>query len=158
MRAQRSKGEGAKLQQPTAACNIPRLQCVMAARSAKTLPSDPEYLLSLMSQIGEDSESDDDFDGWLNDHRERNNETGSAPPCRRSMSLESPDAAHECSSLTHSPMQLSTLSPTASPTRATLLGSATPPTGNDTQNNLFLVLLHSLLKLESFLTLKAWCL
>ena len=53
----------------------------MAARSAKTIPSDPEYLLSLMSQIGEDSESDDDFDGWLDDdHRERDDETGSAPP------------------------------------------------------------------------------
>ena len=80
MRAQRSVGEGTKLRQPMAACNIPRLQCVMAARSNKALPSDPEYLLSLMSQIGEDSESDDDFDGWLNDdHRERDDETGSAP-------------------------------------------------------------------------------
>ena len=103
MRVQRSVGEGAKLRQPTAACDIPRLQCVMAARSVKTLPSDPEYLLSLMSQIGEDSESDDDFDWWLNDdHRERDDETGSAPPCRRSMSLVS----GHCS-----PMQLSTLSP-----------------------------------------------
>ena len=56
----------------------------MAARSAKTLPSDPEYLLSLMSQIGDDSESDDEFDGWLDDdHRERDYETGPAPPCRR---------------------------------------------------------------------------
>ena len=106
-------------------------------------PSDPEYLLlSLMSQIGEDSESDDDFDGWLDDdHRERDDETGSAPPpCRRSMSLESLDIAHECSSLTYSPMQLSTLSPTASPTNTTLLGSPTrttllesptSPTGDD---------------------------
>ena len=68
MRAQRSVGEGAILRQPTAACDIPRLQCVMAARSAKTLPSDPEYLLSLMFQIGEDSESDDD-------HCERDDET-----------------------------------------------------------------------------------
>ena len=60
------------------------LQCVMAARSAKTLPSDPEYLLSLMSQIGDDSESDDKFDGWLDDdHRERDDETGPALPCRR---------------------------------------------------------------------------
>ena len=80
MRAQRSVGEGAKLRQPTAARDIPRLQCVMAARSAKTLPSDPEYLLSLMFQIGEDSECDDDFDGWLDDdHRKRDDETGSAP-------------------------------------------------------------------------------
>ena len=57
------------------------LQCVMAARSAKTLPSDPEYLLSLMSQIGEDSESDDEyeFDGWLDDHREQDDETIPAP-------------------------------------------------------------------------------
>ena len=52
----------------------------MAARSAKTVPSDPEYLLSLMFQIGENSENDDDFDGWLDDdHRERYDETGSAP-------------------------------------------------------------------------------
>ena len=49
----------------------------MAARSAKTLPSDPEYLLSLMFQIGE---NDDDFDGRLDDDlRERDDETGSAP-------------------------------------------------------------------------------
>ena len=139
MRVQRSVVEGAKLRQPTASCDIPRLKCVMAAR---TLPSDPEYLLSLMSQIGGDSESNDDFDGSLDDdHRERDDETGSTPLCRRSMSLESLDAAHECSSLTHSPMQLSTLSPTASPTRATLLRSPTHttllespthPTGNDT--------------------------
>ena len=81
MRAQRSVGEGAKLRQPTAAYDIPRVQCVMAARSAKTIPSDPEYLLSLMSQIGEDSESDDDFDGWLDDdHREHGDETGFGPP------------------------------------------------------------------------------
>ena len=52
----------------------------MAARSAKTLPSDPEYLLSLMSKIAEDSESDDEFDGWLDDdHCERDDETGPAP-------------------------------------------------------------------------------
>ena len=44
----------------------------MAARSTKTLPSEPDYLLSLMFQIGEDSESDDD-------HCERDDETGSAP-------------------------------------------------------------------------------
>ena len=56
------------------------LQCVVAVRSAKTLPSDPEYLLSLMSQIGKDSESDDEFDGWLDDdHSERDDETGPAP-------------------------------------------------------------------------------
>ena len=57
----------------------------MAARSAKTLPSDQEYLLSLMSQIGDDSESDDELDGWHDDdHRERDDETGPAPPpCRR---------------------------------------------------------------------------
>ena len=84
MRAQRSVGGGAKLQQSTAACDsrgYVELQCVMAARSTKTLPSDPEYLLSLMSQIGEDSESDDEyeFDGWLDDHRERDDETGPAP-------------------------------------------------------------------------------
>ena len=81
MHAQRSVGEGAKLRQPTATCDIPRLQCVMAARSAKILQSDPEYILSLMSQIGEDSESDDDFDRWLDDdYRKRDDETGSAPP------------------------------------------------------------------------------
>ena len=96
MHAQRSVGEGAKLRQPTAACDIPRLQCVMAARSAKTLPSDPEYLLSLMSQIGEDSEGDDDFDGWLDDHREHDDKT---PPCRRSMSLEALDSTHPCNSV-----------------------------------------------------------
>ena len=55
----------------------------MAAKSAKTLPSDPEYLLSLMSQIGDDSESDDELDGWLDDdHRERDDETAPSP-CRR---------------------------------------------------------------------------
>ena len=54
----------------------------------------------LMSKIGEDSESDDDFDGWLNDdHRERDDETS-----RHSMSLVS----GHCS-----PMQLNTLSPLA---------------------------------------------
>ena len=80
MRAQRSVGEGAILRQPTAGCHIPRLQCVTAARSAKTLPSDPEYLLSLVFQIGENSKKDDDFDEWLDDdHRERYDETGSAP-------------------------------------------------------------------------------
>ena len=57
---------------------------VMAARSAKTLTSDPEYLPSLMSQIGDDSESNDEFDGWLDDHHhEHDDETGPAPPCRR---------------------------------------------------------------------------
>ena len=90
-------GEGTKLRQPTAARDIPRVQCVMAARSVKTLPSDPEYLLSLMSQIGEDSESDDNFDWWLNeDHRERDDETA---PCRRSILLESLDIAHPCNSV-----------------------------------------------------------
>ena len=99
-------GEGAKLRQPTAVCDIPRLQCIMAARSAKTLPSDPEYLLYLMSQIGEDSESDDNFDGWLNDdNHERDDETGSALLCRRSMSLESLDM------LTHATQYSLSISP-----------------------------------------------
>ena len=62
-------------------CGRRRKITTVAARSAKTLPSDPEYLLFLMFQIGEDSKSDDDFDGWLDDdHRERDDETGSAPP------------------------------------------------------------------------------
>ena len=121
MCAQHFVGEGALLRQPMPACDIPRRKCVMAPRGAKTVPSDPEYLLSLMSQIGEDSESDDDFDGWLDDnHRDNETATPHPPPCRHSMLLESLDAAHECSSPTHSPMQLS-LSPTASPTCATLL-------------------------------------
>ena len=64
----------------------------MAARNAKTLPSDPEYLLSLMSQIGDDSESDDEFDGWLDDdHRERDDETGPAPPMQTTPSGPRPD-------------------------------------------------------------------
>ena len=70
----------------------------MAARRARTLPSDPEYLLSIMSQLGEDSESEDEFDGWFeeDDHNESDDETSPAPTRGRSRSLESLSAAHEC--------------------------------------------------------------
>ena len=36
----------------------------MTARRPRTLPSDPDFLLALMSEIGDESESDDEFDGW----------------------------------------------------------------------------------------------
>ena len=37
----------------------------MATDRAHTLPSDPDYLLSLLSELEDESDSDDDFKGWL---------------------------------------------------------------------------------------------
>ena len=37
----------------------------MANIRSHTLSSDPNFLLSLISEIGDESESEDEFDGWL---------------------------------------------------------------------------------------------
>ena len=37
----------------------------MACSRRRTLSSDPDYLLSLMAEVGDESDSEDDFDGWL---------------------------------------------------------------------------------------------
>ena len=36
----------------------------MAGYNSRTLPSDPDFLLALVSDIGDESESDEEFDGW----------------------------------------------------------------------------------------------
>ena len=38
---------------------------IMASGSARRLSSDPEYLLSLMSQLDDESDREEEFDGWL---------------------------------------------------------------------------------------------
>ena len=37
----------------------------MANIRSHTLSSDPNFLLSLISEVGDESESEDEFDGWL---------------------------------------------------------------------------------------------
>ena len=36
---------------------------IMASKGAHALPSNPEYLLSLISEIGDETDSDEEFDG-----------------------------------------------------------------------------------------------
>lgn len=42
----------------------------MASSRASLLPSDPEYLLAIMSEVEDESDSDGDFDGWLSETEE----------------------------------------------------------------------------------------
>ena len=103
------------------------LPAVMATQRACTLPSDPDYLLSLMCEI-EESDSDEEFDGWLDEDDGptivRSERSGSPTPLMHSLSIESLDLACEhplpACSPSHSPMQLSTPtspSPEASPSQ-----------------------------------------
>ena len=68
----------------------------MATRRARMLPSDPEYLLSLMCEI-EESDSEDDFEGWLEDDDDGptivRDCPGSPTPLVRSLSMDSVDLA-----------------------------------------------------------------
>ena len=88
----------------------------MACKRGNTLSSDPNYLLSLMSEIGDESDSDEEFDGWLGEDDgpvvthyggSEECEASSAQIEHRSRSMhslvESPLAEQ---SPTHSPMQL----------------------------------------------------
>ena len=128
------------------------LQRAMAGRM---LSSDPQYLLSVMDELGEESGSEDEFDGWV-EEREASpfddaqlQHTSPAPLRTRSRSLESLDAARERASLeaspTHSPMQLQATEQDshagASPTPSALAEtdvlpaqseSPTPPNHHDT--------------------------
>ena len=116
----------------------------MASFRARTLPSDPEYLLAFMSQLGDESDSEDEFDRWLNEDdgpqvvRERctdNVEDSPASIQQRSVSLNSLDLAYERPlaelSPTHSPMLLSRtsspqqLQPT-SPSHSSLMQLGSP--------------------------------
>ena len=93
----------------------------------------PEYLLGVMSQLGEESDSDDEFDGWVNDDDhaaslERSADVQETSPTLvrcRSHSVKSLDTGHEypaqSRSPSHSPMQLETA------THQLELTSPTPP-------------------------------
>ena len=83
--------------------------------AGRKLSSDPEYLLSVMADLGEESGSDDDFEGWLSDEDERAvgdaqlQQTSPAPSRTLTGSLECRDTPNEYVagdiSPTHSPMQ-----------------------------------------------------
>ena len=85
----------------------------MACKRRNTLSSDPNYLLSLMSEIGDESDSDEEFDGWLGEDdgpvvtyygSSDECEASSAQIEHRSHSLDL--AVESPQSPTHSPMQL----------------------------------------------------
>ena len=47
------------------------LDTTIVNMAGRRLPSDPEYLLTVMAQLGEESGSEDEFDGWLGDDDDR---------------------------------------------------------------------------------------
>ena len=86
----------------------------MAARRSRTLPSDPDFLLSLMSELGDESESEDEFDGWLgpDDGPLVLRGSSASPHLRHSPSLESLDLATVAAPhATESPLPLLESSP-----------------------------------------------
>ena len=107
----------------------------------RTLSSDPNVLLSLMDDIDE-SESEDEFEGWLADddgptilrHSVVSDyEKSSAPSAARSRSLESLNTEplqHSPPGSPSSPMQVDTSSPSLSPMQSP--STSAPPTLDDT--------------------------
>ena len=108
----------------------------MAGYNSRTLPSDPDFRLALVSDIGDKSESDDVFDGWLGpddgpalvrDYSDTDGERSPSPQqCSVSvdMGLASESPLRRAASPSHSsrhssptfPMQANpSLSPTHSP-------------------------------------------
>ena len=86
----------------------------MAARRSRTLPSDPDFLLSLMSELGDESEIEDEFDRWLgpDDGPLVLRGSSASPHLRHSPSLESLDLATGAAPhATESPLPLLESSP-----------------------------------------------
>ena len=109
----------------------------MATSRACALSSDPDFLLSFMSELGEDSDSDDDFDGYLDEDdgpvAVRREEVPDSPglysppgsPSYSPVHLGSAVAESPLPGPSHSPMQVAD-SPSLSPMHAS--SSPTLPT------------------------------
>ena len=116
-------GTDAFLRQRTTAGLLPAL---MATRRARTLRSDPDFLLSLMCEI-EESDSEDDFEGWLDEDNGPTNVhdcPGSPTPLVHSASMDSMDLACEQTSPPRSPF-LSPMQP--SPETSPSQSAVNPP-------------------------------
>ena len=108
---------------------------VRASRRGLGLPSDPEFLLELMQELPDESESEDEFDGYLDPEdgpimlRRSDREEELDSPLTRARSLDSPNDAQGLldqdvesplgSSPSLSPMQVVGGSPTHSPMQQT---------------------------------------
>ena len=97
----------------------------MTSRRQCTLPSDSEFLVALISELEDESESEDEFDGWLDEDdgprvvRSCNDVRSDRSPAalhQRSLSLDSMDALADNDFLSpESPLELS---PSHSPRHA----------------------------------------
>ena len=124
----------------------------MASRGGRGLPSDPEFLLELMQELPDESESEDEFDGYLDPEdgpimlRRSDRDEQLDSPLTRARSLDGLNEARGLldqdvespllgSSPSLSPMQVAGGSPTHSPMQqtATQLETRTSPTHSPMQ-------------------------